>query len=211
MAAIAERPARFTRGLMVLFGLAGAALVLSIVAALMLWRAQSAEPSGTDLGRAPAPPFSLVDQEGQQVSLAQFRGQPVVLTFLYTHCPDVCPLIADQVRVAINQLGADGGKVAVLAVSTDPRHDDRASAVNFTQVHGLTGRMHYLLGSPDDLAPIWKGYYIGVGQGDPADSEVIHSEAVFVIDKAGNERTLFGVPFSANDLTSELRKLLKEN
>lgn len=211
MAALAERPARVPRGLVLLFGLAGVALLLAVAAGLMLWRAQSTQPAGTDLGRMPAPSFTLVDQNGQQVSLAQFRGQPVVLTFLYTHCPDVCPLIADQVRVATSQLGPDGSKVAVLAVSTDPRQDDRVSAVNFTQVHGLEGRMHYLLGSPDDLSPVWKSYYIGVGQGDPATSEVIHSEAVFVIDKAGNERTLFGIPFSAKDLSSELRQLLNES
>src|SRR5437016_1262618 len=116
MAAIAERPARVPRGVLVLAALATVALLLAVVAGLMLWRIQSAEPAGTDLGRTPAPPFSLVDQDGQQVSLAQFRGQPVVLTFLYTHCPDECPLIADQIRVATTQLGADSGKVGVLAV-----------------------------------------------------------------------------------------------
>src|SRR5215467_5160741 len=47
---------------------------------------------GTNLGSTPAPNFQLEDQFGNATSLAQFKGKPVVLTFLYTHCPDVCPL-----------------------------------------------------------------------------------------------------------------------
>lgn len=182
--------------------------VIAVAGSLYFHRSQSL--TGLDLGRTPAPPFSLVDQDGQQVSLAQFRGQPIVLTFLYTHCPDACPLIADQLRQTSDLLGPDARKVALLAVSTDPRNDDRVSAVNFTAVHGLTGRWHYLLGSPAQLSPIWQGYYIGVSPGDPAINEVVHSEAVFVIDKAGQQRALLGLPFSAKDLASDLRKLLSE-
>lgn len=191
------------------------ALLLVVMAALLLHWQNSRALAGTSLDGISAPPFSLVDQDGQQVSLAQFRGKPVALTFLYTHCPDACPLIADELRQATDMLGADAGKVGVLAISTDPRHDDRVSAVNFGQVHGMADRWHYLLGSPEQLAPIWKSYYIGVTPGDQAGSalgenEVIHSEAVFLIDKAGRERVLLGLPFSARDLADDLRKLLAE-
>jgi protein SCO1 len=190
-------------------------LLVAVFAAAMLYLRLPHGLVGTDLGKAPAPSFSLTDQNGQQVSLDQFRGQPVVVTFLYTHCPDACPLIADELRQASDQLGADGSRVAILAVSTDPRHDDRASAVSFGQTHNMDGRWHYLLGSPDQLAPIWKAYYIGVTPGSDAGSalgenEITHSEAVFLIDKAGRERALLGLPFSAKDLASNLRQLLAE-
>src|SRR5439155_25348111 len=52
----------------------------------------------TDLGNQPAPNFQLTDQAGQKISLAQFKGKPVVLTFLYTHCPDICPLTAEHLH-----------------------------------------------------------------------------------------------------------------
>jgi len=195
---------------LVLGGVALGALAIALLSAFMLYRAQAGAMAGTDLGHTPAPPFQLVDQNGQQVSLAQFKGQPVVVTFLYTQCPDACPLIADQIRVALNDLGtSDAAKVAVLAVSTDPVHDNRLTAAEFTRVHSLQDQMHYLLGSPSDLSPIWKAYYIGVSPGD-SESAVLHSEAVFLVDKAGNERELLGVPFSASDLASDLRKLLRE-
>jgi protein SCO1 len=191
------------------------ALLLALVAAGLLYWQKSQALVGTPLDGGQAPAFALVDQDGQQVSLAQFRGKPVALTFLYTHCPDACPLIADEMRQAADRLGGDAGNVAMLAISTDPVHDDRAAVVNFSQQHGMAGRWHYLLGSPEQLSPVWKAYYIGVTPGSEAgsplgDNEVIHSEAVYVIDKAGRERVLLGLPFSARDLADDLRKLVAE-
>jgi protein SCO1/2 len=216
MAAVAERQPPSLRVPLILLGVGCAGLLLAVFAAVMLYLQLPRPLAGTDLAGTPAPPFTLTDQDGQQVSLAQFRGKPVALTFLYTHCPDACPLIADELRQATDQLGADKARVAVLAVSTDPRHDDRVSAVSFTQTHGLQGRWHYLLGSPEQLAPVWRDYYIGVTPGSDmgsalGDNEITHSEAVYLIDKAGRERALMGLPFSARDLASNLRRLLAES
>src|SRR5215467_16310528 len=63
--------------------------------------AESGEGSGLrgyDLGGVPAPGFSLRDQNGAVISLAALAGRPVVLTFMYTHCPDECPLTAEKLR-----------------------------------------------------------------------------------------------------------------
>ena len=56
---------------------------------------------GTNLGSSPAPNFLLTDQSGKQVSLAEFKGKPVVLTFLYTNCPDQCPLTAEKLHATV--------------------------------------------------------------------------------------------------------------
>src|SRR4030088_1698225 len=53
-----------------------------------------------------APAIDLHDDGGRRVTLAAYRGRAVLVTFLYTHCPDVCPLIASNLGVALNQLGA---------------------------------------------------------------------------------------------------------
>lgn len=83
---------------------------------------------GTDLGAKPAPAFQLVDQNRQVISLTQFTGMPVVITFFYTHCPTSCPLIADKIRTALVQLGSAAQHVAILAISVDPSGDTPASA-----------------------------------------------------------------------------------
>ena len=77
---------------------------------------------GTDLGSVPAPAFSLHDQFGKVVTLAQFAGKPLVLTFMYTHCPDVCPIMAERLHSVMVGLGADAQQVGVVAISVDPSH-----------------------------------------------------------------------------------------
>ncbi len=102
---------------------------------------------GTDLGGVPAPDFRLTDQFGKPVSLSQFRGKPVVLTFLYTHCPDVCPLIAEQLHSVMLDLGKDAQRVGVLAVSVEPKRDTVAAALTFSQAHHMTTYWHFLVGT----------------------------------------------------------------
>ena len=200
--------ARATRGALALASLA-TALTLAATAAA------GTGLKGIPLSHpVPAPDFTLRDQGGNSVRLASLRGRFVIVTFLYTHCPDDCPLIADQLRQTTKLLGSDASKVAILAVSTDPQHDDRASAQLFTRQHDMAGRWHFLLGSPDQLSPIWRDYYIGVSQGDSTVAPgggVTHSDPLFLLDKQGNERTLMSLPFKASDVASNLRQLLAEN
>src|SRR5712691_2521370 len=100
---------------------------------------------GTDLGGTPAPDFHLTDQFGKPISLSQFKGKPVILTFLYTHCPDACPLTAEKLHAVMQNLGSDAQRVTVLAVSTDPKGDTISAALKFSQAHRLQNYWHYLV------------------------------------------------------------------
>jgi protein SCO1/2 len=64
--------------------------------------------------------FALHDQDGQRVGLAGQRGPVVLLTFLYIHCPDVCPLVAGNLNVTLRALGPRRRHVRVLAITVDP-------------------------------------------------------------------------------------------
>ena len=88
--------------------LVSAVLVVTVLVVLWHGITTSGGPAlqGSDLGNVPAPDFRLTDQFGQPVSLSQFRGHPVIVTFLYTHCPDVCPLIADKLHLSLVKLGS---------------------------------------------------------------------------------------------------------
>lgn len=162
---------------------------------------------GTDLGKTPAPGFTLTDQNGKQVSLAQFKGQPVILTFLYTHCPDLCPLTAEKLHTVMLNLGSDAHKVAVLAVSTDPARDTTDAALNFSKAHQMQDYWHYLIGTQNSLSPVWSAYNIFA---QAQTQTVNHTVAIYVIDKQGRERTYFGNEFTASQLTANLQQLLKE-
>ena len=83
------------------------------------------------------------------MTLSQFRGKAVLLTFIYDHCPDVCPLIVSNLHNALVKLGPEASKVQIVAVSVDPKGDTPATVKHFIAVHEMTGKMQYLIGSSD--------------------------------------------------------------
>jgi protein SCO1/2 len=164
---------------------------------------------GTNLGSTPAPDFLLKDQFGNSISLSQLKGKPVVLTFLYTHCPDVCPLTAETLHATMQSLGNNAQQVVVLAVSMDPKGDTVAAVQNFAKVHKLGDYFHYLIGTHKELAPVWASYSVDA-QAATSSGIVNHSSATYVIDKQGRERALLDKGFSSSQLASDLKILLGE-
>ena len=96
----------------------------------------------------PAPPLALRDSLGHPVNLDQYRGKAVLVTFIYDHCPDICPLMVGHLHTAQAQLGPEAQKLQIIAVSVDPRGDTPSTVKAFLQEHRMTGRMEYLIGSP---------------------------------------------------------------
>ncbi|HEU0167769.1 MAG TPA: SCO family protein, partial [Chloroflexota bacterium] len=144
--------------------IATAALLVIAGAAFVLTR-MNANSSGLIggmivTGAPAAPDFTLTDQNGKQVTLSSYHGKTVALTFLYTHCPDVCPLIATTMATADKRLGADQGQLEMLAVSVDPLGDTPPAVLKFDDDRGLTGvaNWHYLGGSPAQLEKVWQAY-----------------------------------------------------
>lgn len=188
-------------------------MVIIIVVTHTSTSSQAANLQGTDLGGTNAPDFRLTDQFGNAVSLSQFRGHPVVLTFLYTKCPDACPLIADKLHLTLSKLGAtSSAQVGVLAVSTDPQNDNQQAAYHFSEIHHLLDQWHFLIGTSAALAPIWSAYHVYAAVATPTASDkntVDHTIAVYLIDKQGHERVYLGEDFDPNVLVSNLQTLLK--
>ena len=149
---------------------------------------------------APAPAFRLHDQDGKPVSMAAYRGRTVVMTFVYSTCEDTCPAQIQSIRGALDRLGRD---VPVLAVSVDPRNDTPSRARRFLLEQHVTGRVRFVLGSRDELAPVWRGYGIA-----PQRGELDHSAYVVLVDREGLQR--IGFPHSRltpEDLEHDLRRL----
>jgi protein SCO1/2 len=139
---------------------------------------------------APSPDFTLRDSTGKPVSLSQFKGKAVLLTFIYTHCPDVCPLIVAQLHNALIKLGPRASKVQIVAVSVDPKGDTPKTVKTFLAKRGMTGRMEYLIGSSKQLAEVWRPYGIEV-QATPEQREVGHTAIVYGITASGKRRALY--------------------
>jgi protein SCO1/2 len=142
--------------------------------------------------RAATPDFALKDSLGRVVRLSQFRGKAVMLTFIYTHCPDVCPLIVGNLHTAVLRLGAAASKLQIIAVSVDPKGDTPATVKAFLTAHEMTGRMEYLIGSFKQLAPVWRSYGVEVqASPDQREKTVGHSAFVYGITGRGKALALY--------------------
>jgi protein SCO1 len=156
-----------------------------------------------------APALSrLHNYKGEPVDLAHYRGKAVFLTFLYTHCPDVCPLIASQLHNSLVALGPKAAQVQLIAVSVDPRGDTPAAVASFLSRHELTGQMQFLIGSAHELAPVWKTWGVGSEQ-DASNPEFInHSALIYGITASGKLRTIYSANFKPAEIVHDVPPLL---
>jgi protein SCO1/2 len=161
---------------------------------------------GTDLGEAPAADFQLVDQDGQTVRLQDLRGKAVALTFLYTHCPDVCPVITAKFREVSRSLDDEPTDVALVAVTVDPERDTVERLREYTASVGMDGRWHFLTGERSVLEHVWSSYGIGVTH-SAHDHMIGHTDAVYLIDPEGRQRLLMRQDLDPADLARNLRTL----
>jgi protein SCO1/2 len=160
---------------------------------------------GTELEAEPTPDFVLHDQTGAPVQLSKLRGHTVLLTFLYTHCPDVCPLIATNLGAAVRRLGPTGKKVRVLAVSVDPAGDTRTAAQDFVTKKRLPPEFQFLIGTRPELVRVWRSYHIAADQGP--ENTVNHSAYTLLIDRDGKQRVLYDAQVRPGEVVHDVRAL----
>jgi protein SCO1/2 len=158
---------------------------------------------------AALPDFALRDQNGRLVELAGQHGKLVLLTFLYTHCPDVCPLTAQNLSLAVGSLGKAGRDVRVLAVSVDPAGDTPKSVRRFVRDHRLSPQFHYLTGTGAQLSPIWHAYDVTAVR-NPGD-DVDHTLYVLLVDRTGKGRVIYDATARPATIAHDLRLLLRDS
>jgi protein SCO1 len=156
--------------------------------------------------RTPAPDFTLKDARGETVSLAEQRGKLVLITFLYTNCPDVCPLIAANLNGALRELGAKRDQVRVLAVSVDPKGDTPKAVRAYEKLHHLVPEFRYLIGSRTELEAVWAKYKVTAVAEDP--ELVDHVAYTLLVDRSGKGRVLYGSDVRSAQVVHDVRLLL---
>jgi protein SCO1 len=155
----------------------------------------------------PAPPLELHNYLGQPVNIDSYRGKAVLVTFLYTNCPDVCPLIASNLRVALNLMGRTSSKVQVIAVSVDPRGDTPKAVAKFVARHGMTGRMQYLIGSGKELARVWQAWGVGSERDLQQPQFINHTGLVYGITASGKRLTIYASSFQPAEIAHDVPEL----
>jgi protein SCO1/2 len=170
---------------------------------------RTARYAGLEISPAkPAPPLVLRNYLGDRVNIASYRGKAVLLTFLYTHCPDVCPLIASHLHTAVSEMsGSERAKLQIIAVSVDPRGDTATTVAEFLRSHGMTGKMKYLIGSASQLGRVWAAWGVGATRdaGNPA--LVSHNALIYGITGSGKVATIYPANLDPGQLVKDVPRL----
>jgi protein SCO1 len=155
-----------------------------------------------------APAFALTDHQGRQVGLEDFRGGPVLLFFGFTHCPDVCPLTLTRLSRAVDALGQRAEDTRILLVTVDPERDTPEVLAEYVRqfgpkVTGLTGDAEILERMRREYG-VYAAMHAGHDAGEPM---VMHTDAVFGIDRKGRLRVLLHADGPEVQLEEDIRTL----
>jgi protein SCO1/2 len=165
---------------------------------------------GVDVtGSAIGGEMRLTDAEGKPRSLADFRGKVVVVSFGYTHCPDVCPTTLSDLASAVNKLGADASRVQVLFVTVDPKRDTPELLRQYVPAFnpGFIG----LWGSREATEKVTRDFHVYAQERPgktPESYTVDHSSQTFVFDREGRIRLVLAYGSTPEAIASDLRILL---
>jgi cytochrome oxidase Cu insertion factor (SCO1/SenC/PrrC family) len=201
----------------------GVALILAIAggATLIVLKTQAtgeANAASSDdppfvfrAGSRAAPDFTLTDQRGRRVSLAAYRGKPVIITFIDPFCRNLCPLAAHVLNEVDRELPA-ARRVPIIAVSVDVYADTRADLHEDLSRWSLVPQWQWAVGVPAALARVWRSYAVGVQvvtkrRAGIVEHIISHDELAYVIDASGHERALYFWPYSAQAVEHTLTSL----
>ena len=150
--------------------------------------------------------FSLVDQYGRRVTLNQYRGRVVILTFIHSRCHDTCPFMVEQIKGALNLLPSEGRGIPAIGISVAPGEDTPANRKKFLAKHEMSGRLEFLNGPLPAMRRVWHQYAI-----QPVTPKIDHSTFVMLIDKRGIERIGYAADqLAPEDLAHDIRVLERD-
>lgn len=191
---------------------------------LSLGQAKSLENFGD------APAFALIDHLERPVSSDDFRSKIVLANFIYTNCPDICPLLSLKMRAIQDRLSQEkllGAQVQLLSFTVDPARDTPEVLRAYAERHQAdSSAWRFLTGPEDELVPlIVQGFRLGVTALPPkpvsqrvdspaADGhgfyEVMHSGRFVLIDRQGQIRAYYdGRELDLEQTVRDIRQLLR--
>lgn len=187
-----------------------ATLVAALVLAVSL-NANAATPfNAIDISHAKsyAQDFRLTDHEGRTRTLADFRGQTVVLFFGYLQCPNFCPITLARLAETMQLLGADAKRVQVLFVTLDPERDLPPALKEYVTTFNPSFLGLYAApAATADLALKFRIYYQKVPGPTASTYNIDHAVFSYAYDAQGRLRLLLKDSLSAAELASDLRRL----
>jgi protein SCO1 len=141
------------------------------------------------------PGFTLHDQRGASVSDGDLRGRVWIADFIFTSCPDVCPLLTEQLNALRKQLPSDAA-LSFVSFSVDPEHDTPERLRVFAEQHGgNVAHWHFVTGPIDQVKNVVTRGFKQAMEAEPVvegkPRNVLHGTHFVLVDRQGEIRGFF--------------------
>ncbi|MGD0421022.1 MAG: SCO family protein [Xanthobacteraceae bacterium] len=153
-------------------------------------------------------PFHLEDQNGKPVSDQDLKGQPFLVFFGYTHCPDICPTTLFEISEVIKKLGNDAGRTGAIFITVDPERDTPAALKDY--LSNFDPHLRGLTGDPAAVAAAIKAYRVYAKKVPLKDGDYTmdHTAVVYLMDKDGHFVAPFNLKQTPEAAAEQLRRYL---
>lgn len=134
------------------------------------------------------PDFKLTDQNGKSFQFSSKRGNLVLVTFIFTACPDVCPLFTAKLAAIQRALDEKQFKdYWLLSITADPEQDSAATLKDYAnRFKADLAHWSFLTGTRADLTKAWKAFGVNVTKTEAG--QVFHTALTTLVDRRGNRR-----------------------
>lgn len=169
--------------------------------------ATRAVEGGVVLPRRAAPPLTLSDSTGHAFDLRELRGTPVLVTFVYASCPDVCPAIMQRLKQVRAASGENGRDLRVVAVSVDPEGDTPQIVSDFLTRQDLGGFVRYLIGDRQTLERVWADWAVATEVSTDNPELIEHTALIYGITADGELATAYPTEFDPAAIARDMELL----
>tara|TARA_B110000116_G_C16697386_1_gene518117 strand:- start:18 stop:680 length:663 start_codon:yes stop_codon:yes gene_type:complete len=182
------------------------------------------EPSyiGTLLDNHDSYKFSLKDHSNRIIDSGNHGSNVAILTFMFTECTDVCPILTHNIKKALNEI-PQKNDIPIIIISVDPENDSIQNMKQFVKKWDLTSNWSFVTGNSDELDQIWSSYFInpqkysrpiqggvkGINSALVERQTVIHSSPVYILDKKGTAKVLHTNPINPTNLAHDIVQMYK--
>ena len=155
-------------------------------------------------------PFTLVDQDGAEITEAAFRGHPTALFFGFTNCPEICPTTLFELDGWLKQIGDAGKDIRVYFISVDPERDTPKVMKDY--VTAVSQRIVGVTGEPDKVAAMTKlfGIYSQKVELDTGDYTMDHTASVLLLNARGEFAGTIAYGEKPETAIAKLKRLVNE-
>lgn len=189
-------------------------LAVLVFAGILGWMTLTLTDSKQQTAEGPyGVPFTLVDQNGNEITEQALRGTPSAVFFGFTHCPEVCPTTLFELDGWLKKVDPDGKRLHAYFVTVDPERDTPQILGQY--ISNVSDRVLGISGAPDKIAEVIKGFRVyakkvPVDEKDPGgDYTMDHTASVFLLDAKGRFAGTISYGENPEIAQQKLEKLMK--